>query len=144
MQSAQVAAPAVSIDRLVRAATIDTRFAPLGNANSTVTGNLAVTGGGIWVRPGYSDLALVSTEICGNVPDAISGQYEDIGKNILCTGCRGDVNNNGQVDGADVSIMLGYWGFSPIGVPVSADLDNSGVVDAADLAILLANWGVCP
>jgi hypothetical protein len=113
-------------------------------SGSSITGNLAVTGGGIWVRPGYSDLALVSTEICGNVPDAISGQYEDIGKNILCTGCRGDVNNNGQVDGADVSIMLGYWGFSPIGVPVSADLDNSGVVDAADLAILLANWGVCP
>jgi len=113
-------------------------------ANSTVSGNVAVTGGGVWVRPGYSDLALANTEICGNFPDAISGQYEDIGKNTLCTGCRGDVNNNGQVDGADVSIMLGYWGFSPIGVPVSADLDNSGVVDAADLAILLANWGVCP
>lgn len=110
----------------------------------TITGNVAVTGGGIWVRPGFSDLALSNTEICGNFPDAIAGQYEDIGKNVLCTGCRGDVNNNGQVDGADVSIMLGYWGFSPIGVPVAADLDNSGVVDAADLTILLANWGLCP
>jgi len=110
----------------------------------SVTSNVAVTGGGIWVRPGFSDLALSNTEICGNFPDAISGQYEDIGKNVLCTGCQGDINNDGDVNGSDISIMIGYWGFSPIGVPVSADLNNSGVVDAADLSILLANWGVCP
>lgn len=113
-------------------------------AGCTITSNIAVTGGGIWVRPGYSDLALSKAEICGNVPDAIAGQYEDIGKNTLCTGCRGDINNNGTVDASDISIMLGYWGFSPIGVPVAADLDNSGTVDAADLTILLGNWGACP
>ena len=48
----------------------------------------------------------------------------------------GDLNLDGFVNGADLSILLGAWGTAD---PI-ADLDNSGDVNGADLAILLGNW----
>ncbi len=54
--------------------------------------------------------------------------------------CLGDLNGDGQVDAADLAILLGEWGESgPLG-----DLDFNAVVNAADLAILLGAWGQCP
>ncbi|MBM4104801.1 MAG: hypothetical protein FJ257_00600 [Phycisphaerae bacterium] len=50
----------------------------------------------------------------------------------------GDLNGDGSVDGADLSILLGAWGTG--GVP--ADLNGDGIVNGADLSILLGNWGV--
>ncbi len=51
----------------------------------------------------------------------------------------GDVNADGQVDGADLGALLGGWGTSDRNV----DLDANGNVDGADLGILLGNWGQC-
>ena len=48
----------------------------------------------------------------------------------------GDLDLDGDVDGADLAILLGAWGTA--GGP--ADLDGSGVVDGADLAALLGGW----
>ncbi len=53
--------------------------------------------------------------------------------------CAGDLNANGVVDAADLSVLLGAWGSTTAG----PDIDNSGVVDAGDLATLLGNWGPC-
>lgn len=48
----------------------------------------------------------------------------------------GDLNGDGVVDGADIVIVLGWWGSAnPI-----ADIDGNGVVDGADLLIVLAYW----
>jgi hypothetical protein len=47
----------------------------------------------------------------------------------------GDLNDDGIVDGADLSILLGAWGTDG-----AADLNNDGVVDAADLSIFLGAW----
>ena len=110
----------------------------------TVSSNIANgNGGGIWLNAGADQLLLSASEVCGNFPDPISGDYIDLGKNLFCTGCPGDLNNNGIVDGADISVMLGFWGFSGVGIPVPADLDNDGVVSGGDLAILLSSWGKC-
>jgi hypothetical protein len=49
----------------------------------------------------------------------------------------GDLNDDGLVDGADLTIMLASWGPCPGCV---ADLNGDGVVDGADLAMLLADW----
>lgn len=49
-----------------------------------------------------------------------------------------DLNDDGAVDGADLSILLALWGRCG-GCP--ADLDGNGEVDAADLATLLGSWG---
>ncbi len=47
-----------------------------------------------------------------------------------------DLNGDGAVNAADLSVLLGAWG-SGAG---DADLDGNGIVDAADLATLLALW----
>jgi len=47
----------------------------------------------------------------------------------------GDLDGDGDVDGADLGLLLGQWGGDG-----SADLDGSGIVDGADLGILLGAW----
>jgi len=59
-----------------------------------------------------------------------------------CSPCPGDLNDDGIVNGADISIMLGFWGLN--GKPVDADINGDGLVDGADLAMLLSSWGKCP
>ncbi len=49
-----------------------------------------------------------------------------------------DLDGDGDVDSADLAILLAAWGACS-GCP--ADFDGSGVVDSADLAVLLAAWG---
>jgi len=53
--------------------------------------------------------------------------------------CTGDLDNDGDVDAADLALLLGDWNGNGIG-----DLNGSGITDAADLAILLGAWGTCP
>ena len=50
-----------------------------------------------------------------------------------------DLNNNGVVDGSDLSLMLSSWG------PCTGchyDLNGGRVINAIDLALLLSAWGV--
>ncbi len=56
-------------------------------------------------------------------------------------GCAGaDIDDSGQVDAADLAVLLGAWGPNP---GHTADLNGDGSVDAADLAQLLGQWGPC-
>jgi hypothetical protein len=50
--------------------------------------------------------------------------------------CEADLNNDGTVGPADLSVLLGSWGAFG-----AADLDGNGVVGAEDLSIMLAAWG---
>lgn len=50
----------------------------------------------------------------------------------------GDLNADGQVDAADLAMLLGSWG-ACLGCP--ADLDGDGAVGGSDLAALLGAWG---
>ena len=54
--------------------------------------------------------------------------------------CTGDLNDDDEVNAADLAVLLGAWGRNP-GHP--ADLNDDGDVNAADLAILLGAWGAC-
>ena len=65
-------------------------------------------------------------ELIVNVPDTLS--------------CDGDINEDGVVNGIDISLILGYWGRD---VP-EYDMDGSGLIDGADLATILGWWGPCP
>ena len=58
------------------------------------------------------------------------------------TPCVGDVNDDGEVDAADLGLLSGSWGSCPS--PCAADLNGDGDVDAADLGLLIGAWGVCP
>ena len=53
--------------------------------------------------------------------------------------CVGDLNDDGVVNGADLSLLLAAWGSDD---PV-ADLTGDGVVGGADLTLLIGNWGLC-
>ena len=63
-------------------------------------------------------------------------------KGVDCDPCVGDVNFDGIVNGADISVLLGFWGLS--GKPNNADTNNDGQVDGTDLANVLGSWGECP
>jgi len=49
----------------------------------------------------------------------------------------GDLNGDGQIDAADLSVVLANWGTAS----TVADLNVDGIVDARDLAIVLYLWG---
>lgn len=53
-------------------------------------------------------------------------------------GPAADLDGDGDVDGADLGLLLGSWG--PCG-GCPADLDGDGDVDGADLGLLLGSWG---
>ena len=53
--------------------------------------------------------------------------------------CPADINDDGLVDGNDLTTVLASWNQS--GVP--ADINNDGIVDGGDLTIVLASWGSC-
>jgi hypothetical protein len=56
------------------------------------------------------------------------------------TNCPGDFDGDGDVDTADLLILLAAWGTTgPDG-----DVDGDGDVDTEDLLALLAAWGDCP
>jgi len=50
-----------------------------------------------------------------------------------------DINDNGVVDGTDLTELLSAWGTNN----ADADIDGSGVVGGTDLTALLASWGPC-
>jgi hypothetical protein len=47
-----------------------------------------------------------------------------------------DIDNDGDVDAADLSVLLSSWG--PMTGP--GDINRDGSIDAADLSILLSDW----
>lgn len=51
-------------------------------------------------------------------------------------GVDGDLDGNGDVDGTDLSMLLGNWNTAD----QTADIDADGIVSGGDLAILLGNW----
>ena len=55
----------------------------------------------------------------------------------LDCGTTGDLDGDGDVDGADLGLLLGDFGISG---PSIADLNHDGRVDGADLGILLGAW----
>ena len=58
---------------------------------------------------------------------------------VPLTQCLGDINNDGQADGIDISFVISAWGTSD----PTADLDGDGLVNAADLVLILGNWQNC-
>ena len=50
-------------------------------------------------------------------------------------GLPADLDNDGDVDGGDLAILIGGWG-GP-----SGDVDGDGTTTGADMALLLGSWG---
>lgn len=58
---------------------------------------------------------------------------------VEVSNCEEDFDNNGQVDIADLLVLIGAWGSSE----AAQDLDGNGQVGVSDLLILIAAWGFC-
>src|SRR5262249_2958831 len=61
--------------------------------------------------------------------------------------CPGDVNGDGQIDLADLTVLLSSFGscIPFLGFNPAADLNGNGWVDLSDLATLLGSFGTaCP
>lgn len=101
----------------------------------------AQDGGGLWVKPGYDSVDITNTTICDNMTFNVTGRYTDLGGNDICI-CTGDFNGDGEVSGADLSVLLGYWGDCQ-DLDCAPDLNFDGVIDGVDLASLLSAWGSC-
>ena len=54
--------------------------------------------------------------------------------------CTADFTGDGRVDGADLGVMMTWFGSG--GFP--GDLDGNGTIDGADLGAFLIQWGPCP
>ena len=123
-------------------------------------------GGGLWsATTGFS--AVGYSRFCINTPENIYGQFNDQSGNVFGDDCngngicdideiaagtpdenhngqldscelaRGDLNLDGHVDGADLGILLNFWG--AVGAP-AGDLNGDGVISAPDLALLLGHF----
>lgn len=74
---------------------------------------------------------------------ATAGNYPDGSRRAqilkpFSSGNSPDINGDGIVNGADLTILLAAWGACTADCP--ADLDSNGVVNGADLTVLLAAW----
>lgn len=56
-------------------------------------------------------------------------------------GIPGDIDGDGDVDGADLGQLLGEWGQCSDCDDCPSDLDDDCDVDGGDLGVLLASWG---
>ncbi|MCH2162059.1 MAG: FG-GAP-like repeat-containing protein [Phycisphaerales bacterium] len=54
--------------------------------------------------------------------------------------CLGDINGDGQVNGADMGLLLAGWGPCTV---CQGDFNDDGAVNGADLGLLLGAWGLC-
>ena len=75
----------------------------------------------------------------------LAGTLADVNGNGIPDTCEciADVNQDGVVNGADISAVLGFWGQAGKPLP-AADITRDGLVDGADIAVLLGSWGECP
>jgi hypothetical protein len=73
------------------------------------------------------------------VTDGTSGAFILTG--TLATACKGDVNGDGMINGADLGALLSAWGTCAAACP--ADINGDGKVNGADLGLLLSLWGPC-
>lgn len=91
--------------------------------------------------PGDADVVVGLDDAGGGTPSVNVTQVETV-ETPDCV--YSDFNGDGQVDGFDLTHILGFWGpcedqndFCPF------DLNGDGFVNSPDLGLLMASWGDC-
>jgi FG-GAP repeat len=124
-----------------------TTLGKLRMENCSVTGNRSgdttTTGaGGLRTAGSSSDCELSASSFCGNLRGNVAGPHVSMNGTTICD-CAGDFNNDGQVNGSDLGILLGYWGICIDTGGCVTDINYDGIINGADLGLLLSNWGPC-
>ena len=85
-----------------------------------------------------ADASAASVDVANAVTDNVDAQAIDLdhnGEADICQLRLGDLNLNGVIDDADMSILLHMIGTEPLhGI---GDLDGNGVIDSADMSLIL-------
>jgi hypothetical protein len=112
---------------------------------STILGKIYVEadGSNTWwcttLPPTVSGPAIIqwegSTFLTRRQPVNLTGVSQDFGVTFMV---NGDVDNSGEVDAADIDLVIADFGDVSVG---NSDVDVSGEVDAADIDIVIANFG---
>ena len=76
----------------------------------------------------------------GVAPDFNGNGVPDVCESLTCHDA--DWFHDGQINGADLGILLSQWGQA--NATTVSDINHDGRVDGADLGFLLAQWGICP
>ncbi len=104
-------------------------------AASTLSTTHGVTLTGLTASTNYQ-YQIVAADAAANTNSATTGSFGTIAATVL-----GDLDNNGVVNGIDLSTLLGNWNTTtPSAAPVLGDLDGNGLVNGIDLSTLLGNW----
>lgn len=96
---------------------------------------------GVISRPacgGVVTCRIIVSDRAGNV-----GQGEEVEFDFGIAEIPGDVDGNGNVNGADLTIVLGSWGACVDPKDCPGDVNSDGIVNGADVAIVLGYWGQC-
>ena len=73
--------------------------------------------------------------------EALDANANGVPDHCEITCADADLYANGEINGADLGILLSEWG---VAVPGSrSDIDGDGLVNGVDLAYVLAFWGPC-
>ena len=91
--------------------------------------------------------APITVKLNGQVIDTLTDtdtfEYDTFGHNDLLeliAQIPGDANNDGHVDGSDVTILAGNWQVTSGATWEMGDFNNDGRVDGSDVTILAGNW----
>ncbi len=108
-------------------------------------GNTAIEGAVYWSCQAGQAATFVGCSFCDATTADFACSWNDGGGNRFgcATPCPADLVADGAVNGADVAVLLNFWGTDGAGYP-GVDLDGDGIVGGADLATLLGAWGSCP
>jgi probable HAF family extracellular repeat protein len=108
---------------------------------ASLDGGMRVLNERIIGEPQTDFLSVIDINNAGQI--AIQFSSNSYGACAILTPARpGDANGDGQVNGADLAIILGNWGTYPVGSVCGPDLDMDGFVDGVDLSICLGDWDV--
>lgn len=100
----------------------------------------------IWVGNVTNPVVIGNLLLCENTCNGVEsnftgGPYDNTGGNEICDLCPADLNDDGQINGADLGLLIGFW--SCCGSSCTGDINDDGCVNGADLAELLGSWGEC-
>ena len=121
-----------------------------GNTMELVTPNsLSHAGGGGLAafidQPNYEVTMYVQdSQVCGNTPDQVYGEYQDGGENTIndecIPSCPSDINGDGYVNVTDILTVIDVWGCQDCS---DVDVNLDGIINLNDLLTVFNAWGAC-
>ncbi len=106
-----------------------------------IADNAALLGGGIY-NANDSEILLLDSVVCSNVPHQIYGYWANGGGNTIADECPidcPDINGDGYVNIVELLTIIDQWGLTDS----PADINDDGVVNVSDLLLIISNWGPC-